>query len=134
MPGVSRNGATLTAARARRFTRDQANLLSRTVALPVIVGATALKGTRLRRRGVTPGTGRTLALRGRGRVRVDARLAAPDRPGRARPGAVAVRGLPRGAAPRSWQAERERERPAWGHSALRGTFTANGRDRDLAVE
>jgi undecaprenyl-diphosphatase len=62
MPGVSRNGATLTAARSRRFTRDQANLLSRTVALPVIVGATALKGARLRRRGVAQGTGRTLAL------------------------------------------------------------------------
>ena len=39
IPGVSRNGATLTAARARRFTREHANLLSRTVALPVIVGA-----------------------------------------------------------------------------------------------
>ncbi len=51
IPGVSRNGATLTAARARRFTREHANLLSRTVALPVIVGATALKGVRLRRRG-----------------------------------------------------------------------------------
>jgi undecaprenyl-diphosphatase len=62
MPGVSRNGATLTAARARGFTRDQANLLSRTVALPVIVGATLLKGVRLRRRGVAPGTRRTLAL------------------------------------------------------------------------
>jgi undecaprenyl-diphosphatase len=62
MPGVSRNGATLTAARARRFTRDQANLLSRTVALPVIVGATVLKGVRLRKRGVAPGTARTMAL------------------------------------------------------------------------
>lgn len=61
-PGVSRNGATLTAARARRFTREHANQLSRTVALPVIVGAVALKGARLRRRGVAPGTGRTLAL------------------------------------------------------------------------
>lgn len=50
VPGVSRNGATLAAARARLFTRRQANLLSRTVALPVIVGATALKGARLRRR------------------------------------------------------------------------------------
>ena len=60
-PGVSRNGATLSAARARHFTRAQANLLSRTVALPVIVGAVALKGARLRRRGVSPGTGRTLA-------------------------------------------------------------------------
>ena len=53
IPGVSRNGATLTAARARRFTREHANLLSRTVALPVIVGATALKGVRLRRRGLS---------------------------------------------------------------------------------
>ena len=57
-PGVSRNGATLSAARARRFDREQANLLSRTVALPVIVGAAALKGSSLRRRGVAPGGGR----------------------------------------------------------------------------
>jgi undecaprenyl-diphosphatase len=53
-PGVSRNGATLAAARFRRFTREHANLLSRTVALPVIVGATVLKGVRLRRRGIEP--------------------------------------------------------------------------------
>lgn len=53
-PGVSRNGATLSAARARCFTRQQANLLSRTVALPVIVGASLLKGARLRRRGIAP--------------------------------------------------------------------------------
>ena len=62
VPGISRNGATLTAARARGFTREHANLLSRTVALPVIVGAAMLKGERLRRRGVTPGTGRALAI------------------------------------------------------------------------
>jgi undecaprenyl-diphosphatase len=53
IPGVSRNGATLTAARARRFDREHANLLSRMVALPVIVGATILKGVRLRKRGVS---------------------------------------------------------------------------------
>ncbi len=53
-PGVSRNGVTLAAARWRRFSRDQANLLSRTIALPIIVGATALKGARLARRGTTP--------------------------------------------------------------------------------
>lgn len=52
MPGISRNGATLTAARARGFTREQANLLSRTVALPVIAGASLLKTARLRRRGI----------------------------------------------------------------------------------
>ena len=53
-PGVSRNGATLTAARWRGFSREHANLLSRTVALPVIVGAAALKGARLGRRGAPP--------------------------------------------------------------------------------
>jgi len=61
-PGVSRNGVTLAAARWRHFSRDQANLLSRTVALPIIVGATALKGTRLVRRGTTPALRRSLAL------------------------------------------------------------------------
>jgi undecaprenyl-diphosphatase len=60
-PGVSRNGATLAAARWRCFDREHANLLSRTVALPVIVGATALKGVRLRRRGVGPGLGGAMA-------------------------------------------------------------------------
>src|SRR5918994_3972424 len=54
VPGISRNGATLTAARWRGFTREHANLLSRTVALPVIVAAGALKGLRLRRRGLPP--------------------------------------------------------------------------------
>ena len=54
VPGVSRNGATLAAARLRRFTREDANRLSRHVALPVIVGATMLKGVRLQRRGLPP--------------------------------------------------------------------------------
>ena len=62
MPGVSRNGATLTAARLRRFSRDQANLLSRTVALPVILGAVALKTTRLARRGVSKEQRRWLGI------------------------------------------------------------------------
>jgi undecaprenyl-diphosphatase len=53
-PGVSRNGATLAAARWRCFTREQANLLSRTVALPIIVGAALLKGARLHGRGTDP--------------------------------------------------------------------------------
>ena len=60
-PGISRNGATLAAARCRRFTREHANLLSRTVALPVIIGAAVLKGVRLRRRGLEPGLGRAMA-------------------------------------------------------------------------
>jgi undecaprenyl-diphosphatase len=55
IPGISRNGATLTAARARGFRRPDANALSRHVALPVIVGATLLKGVRLGRRGLPAG-------------------------------------------------------------------------------
>jgi undecaprenyl-diphosphatase len=47
---------TLAAARARGFAREDANALSRHVALPVIVGATGLKGVRLARRGLPPGT------------------------------------------------------------------------------
>jgi undecaprenyl-diphosphatase len=61
-PGVSRNGITLAAARWRRFSRDQANLLSRTIALPIIVGATALKGVRLSRRGAAPELRRSMAI------------------------------------------------------------------------
>jgi undecaprenyl-diphosphatase len=56
-PGVSRNGATLTVARWRGFTRQHANMLSRTIALPVIVGAAVLKAARLRRRRLPPGQG-----------------------------------------------------------------------------
>jgi undecaprenyl-diphosphatase len=56
IPGVSRNGATLAAARFREFTREDANRLSRHVALPVIAGATLLKGVRLKRRGLPPAT------------------------------------------------------------------------------
>jgi undecaprenyl-diphosphatase len=46
-PGISRNGATLAAARWRGFRRADANVISRQIALPVIVGASALKGVRL---------------------------------------------------------------------------------------
>ena len=62
MPGISRNGATLAAARMRGFTREDANRLSRHVALPVIAGATLLKGARLARRGLPPGTRLPFAL------------------------------------------------------------------------
>ena len=61
-PGASRNGMTLAAARARGFARADANVLSRHVALPVIVGATVLKGARLGRRGVPAGFGAPLAI------------------------------------------------------------------------
>ena len=46
VPGVSRNGATLTAARLLGFRRDAAGRISRDAALPVIAGATALKVVR----------------------------------------------------------------------------------------
>jgi undecaprenyl-diphosphatase len=51
IPGVSRNGATLTAARLRGFERPASSRLSRHAALPVILGAAALKGARLAKRG-----------------------------------------------------------------------------------
>ena len=51
-PGVSRNGATLTAARLLRFRRPAANRISRHAALPLILAATGLKGHRLARRGM----------------------------------------------------------------------------------
>jgi len=62
MPGVSRNGATLAAARARGFARQDASVLSRHCALPIIVGATALKATRLVRRGLPAGTAGPFAV------------------------------------------------------------------------
>ncbi len=55
-PGVSRNGATLTAGRLLHFARTDANRLSRLLALPVIGGATGLKSLRLLRRGLPAGT------------------------------------------------------------------------------
>jgi undecaprenyl-diphosphatase len=62
MPGISRNGATLAAARARGFARTDANVLSRHCALPVIVGASVLKGVRLWRRGISAAEAGTLAV------------------------------------------------------------------------
>ncbi|HWJ51399.1 MAG TPA: undecaprenyl-diphosphate phosphatase [Solirubrobacteraceae bacterium] len=52
IPGVSRNGATLTAARARGFGREASHTLSWNVALPVILGASVLKGGRLLSHGI----------------------------------------------------------------------------------
>jgi undecaprenyl-diphosphatase len=68
-PGVSRSGAALTAARARGFTRTDAVALSWHAALPVILGASALKGWRLVRarahRSTQPvGAGRMLLVGG----------------------------------------------------------------------
>jgi len=47
VPGVSRRGATLAAARMRGYSRGEAGSLSWEVALPVLAAATALKGRRV---------------------------------------------------------------------------------------
>ena len=52
MPGVSRSGATLTAARARGFSREEADRLSWVGGLPVIAGAALLRSTQLARGGL----------------------------------------------------------------------------------
>lgn len=61
IPGVSRNGATLTAARRRGFARQDAALLSWHAALPVMLGASALKALGLWRRGAPGGAWPVLA-------------------------------------------------------------------------
>jgi undecaprenyl-diphosphatase len=61
IPGVSRGGATLTAARARGFAREDAQTLSWHAGLPVMFGASALKAWRLWREGVPEGAGSALA-------------------------------------------------------------------------
>lgn len=79
VPGISRNGATLTVARARGFARPDADRLSWQVAVPVIAGASALKGVRLARRGLPAGTGRAFAM-GAGAAFASTLVAARMRP------------------------------------------------------
>jgi undecaprenyl-diphosphatase len=62
LPGVSRSGATLTAARARGFAREDAHALSWRAGFPVIAGAAALKARRLAQRGPPPGSAPTLVV------------------------------------------------------------------------
>jgi undecaprenyl-diphosphatase len=68
MPGVSRSGAVLSAARARGFSRADAQTLARRTGLPVILGAGALKTGRLLQRSFADGApisgGRALLLGG----------------------------------------------------------------------
>jgi undecaprenyl-diphosphatase len=61
IPGVSRNGATLTAARARGFARPDAHTLSWHAGLPVIAGASALKAWRAWWGGIPAGAAPALA-------------------------------------------------------------------------
>jgi undecaprenyl-diphosphatase len=60
VPGVSRTGATLAAARSRGFSRIAAHRLSRYAGLPVIAGATLLKTVRLAEHGADGETRRRL--------------------------------------------------------------------------
>jgi undecaprenyl-diphosphatase len=62
VPGVSRAGATLAAARALGFARPDAVRLSRGIGVPVIVGAAGLKGLRLLQRRPSRAELGTLAL------------------------------------------------------------------------
>lgn len=54
VPGVSRSGAAVTAARLRGLTREEGALLALRAALPVTLGAGLLKGVRLARAGIDP--------------------------------------------------------------------------------
>jgi undecaprenyl-diphosphatase len=104
---VSRNGATLTAARLLRFERPAANRLSRHAALPIILAATGLKGYRLWRRGLArelavpfaagaaAAFASTLASRGLVQVVDEARSYAPFAAYRVALGLVAGYRLPR---------------------------------------
>ncbi len=60
IPGVSRSGATVTAARMRGFARGDAETLSWHAALPVLLGASAMEGSRLARSGAPEGAGGVL--------------------------------------------------------------------------
>ncbi len=81
-PGVSRNGAALTAARARGFAREDAHALSWRAGLPVIAGAAGLKASRLVQRGALPGAVPALAA-GAGAAFLSTLACAPlIRPGR----------------------------------------------------
>ncbi len=69
IPGVSRSGAVLTAARARGFSRSDSHMLARRTGLPVILGAGALKTAHLlhdRAAGGTPISGESALLLGGG--------------------------------------------------------------------
>jgi undecaprenyl-diphosphatase len=82
LPGVSRNGAALTAARTRGFAREDAHALSWRAGLPVIAGAAGLKVSRLAYRGTPLGAVPALAV-GAGAAFLSTLLCAPlIRPGR----------------------------------------------------
>ena len=57
VPGVSRHGAALTALRALGFSRPRAHAISVEASKPVLLGATVLKGVKVRRGAATLGAG-----------------------------------------------------------------------------
>jgi undecaprenyl-diphosphatase len=85
IPGISRSGATLTAARARGFGRRDAQTLSRHAALPVIVGASGLELLRMARGGAPADVRPALATGGAAAFAstlLGTRLLGADRTGR----------------------------------------------------
>ena len=94
VPGVSRSGATLAAARALGFARPDAVRLSRGIGVPVLVGAAALKGLRLIQRRPAARSSRTLAAGAGAACARHARRAAAGPHARERPPARALGGLP----------------------------------------
>ena len=87
-PGVSRSGAARAAARARGFSRIAAAELAAETALPVLAGATALKGVRLARRRPSARELATLAAGTAAAARLDARPRGRWRGGWSRPRGV----------------------------------------------
>jgi undecaprenyl-diphosphatase len=91
VPGVSRSGATLAAARARGFSRPAASSLSWRAALPVMLGASALRGAGLLRRRPPLEVGRAMAVGATaafGSTLAAARVAPVDGPRRLAPYAL----------------------------------------------
>ena len=117
----ARSGATRSAARALGFTREAAAELSADIALPVLAGATALKGARLLQR--RPPRGAAIARRGgRGGVRLDRGGAA------AAPARAAARGLRR----LPDRARRRRPRRAPHFKPMSGAYATSGVDTGAA--
>ncbi len=126
IPGVSRSGATRSAARTLGFTREAAAELSTEVALPILVGATVLKGVRLAQRRPPAQRARRAGRRDRRGVGLDDRRVAPAPPGAAARG---VRRLPRRA-----RGSGDRRRPARAPQsiAMSGAYATSGVDTGAA--
>ncbi len=95
IPGVSRSGATLAAARARGFSREDSDRLSWTVGLPVIAGAALLKGARLAREGTPRGLALPLTAGAAGAfvsTLLSTRVLGPERRAALLPASLAYRG------------------------------------------